>query len=270
MSRKIRIVVHGACGKMGRQIVASAVQDGDFQIVGAAERAGHPLIGQDIGVLTGLGDLGLKLVSDLERCVQGSQVIIDFSSPESSLAALKIAAKHKTALVVGTTGFSADEEREFQKHAKEIACVRSPNMSAGVNLLFKLVNDAASILKIGYDVEIVEAHHRAKKDAPSGTAKKILEIIARVLGRDPQKDAVSGREGRAGARMPNEIGVFSVRAGDIFGDHTVLFAGEGERLELIHRAHSREPFARGALRAASFAASAKPGLYTMQDVLGIG
>lgn len=269
MPKKLNLVINGASGKMGRQIIQCALQDGNFVLLGAVERATEPLLGQDIGEVIGAGRLGVNLVKNFEIAAKNADVIIDFSSPESSLEVLKFAAKNGISLVVGTTGFSPEQDEEFKKLEKKIRCVKSPNMSIGVNLLFKLLNMTATVLGDAYDVEVLEAHHHFKKDAPSGTAKKIIEVIAEALGLDPARDTVYSRRGLVGERKKREIGCFSVRAGDIVGDHTVLFAGAGERLELIHRAHSRETFARGALRAAKFIVNAKQGLYSMQDVLNI-
>jgi 4-hydroxy-tetrahydrodipicolinate reductase len=268
MSEKIRFAMNGACGRMGRQIIACAAQDASVQLVGALERKGAPLMGQDIGSIVGCGALNISVSSSLEEIKGSVDAVIDFSSPESSLELAKIAAARKIPLVIGTTGFTSQQETQLKEIVKSIACVKAPNMSMGVNLLFKLVEEAAKVLK-SYDKEIVEAHHHLKKDAPSGTAKGILQAMQKGLGKNIEKDVVTGRSGMVGERKPDEIGVFAVRAGDIVGDHTVLFAGGGERLELIHRAHSREPFAQGSLTAAKFAAKAKPGFYDMQDVLGL-
>lgn len=269
MVSKIKLVVNGACGKMGRQIITCALKDSSFELVGALDRAQSPEIGQDAGILSGLGSSGVKITDKIPGILENADVVIDFSSPESSVNLLHFAAEKNIPLVVGTTGFTKEQDAAFQKLSKKIRCVKAPNMSVGVNLLFELVSEAAKILGDAYDVEVVEAHHHLKKDAPSGTAKKIVEILAKALGRSLEKDVVTGRNGLVGERKKTEIGVFSVRAGDIVGDHTVLFAGCGERLELIHRAHSRETFAQGALRAAKFIVKAELGLYSMQDVLGM-
>ncbi len=261
--------MNGACGKMGRQIIACAARDENFEIIGAIDHAQSPFLGKDIGELTGVGALGVKVKAQFD--VTGKpDVIIDFSTVESSKKLLHFAENSYIPLVIGTTGFSENEEAFIKNFSKKIACVKSPNMSVGVNLLFLLVKEAAKLLGDQYDVEVIEAHHHLKKDAPSGTAKKLVEILAETLDRDLKKDIVTGRDGMVGERNKKEIGVFAIRAGDIVGDHTVLFGGPGERLELIHRAHSRETFAQGALRAAKFVVKAKPGLYSMQDVLGIG
>lgn len=261
--------MNGACGRMGRQIILSAIQDDGFDLIGAFEDKASTYIGRDVGELLGVGSLGVDILPQSEKLIEKSDVIIDFSSPEASIRILNVAKNYKKPIVIGTTGFHSKHDNEIRKFSKRVACVKAPNMSVGVNLLFKLVEEAAKILGDGYDVEIIEAHHRLKKDAPSGTARGIVEILTKILGRDIDRDVVSGRKGIIGERKSKEIGVFAVRAGDIVGDHTVLFAGPGERLELIHRAHSRETFAQGALKAAKFVVKAKPGFYTMQDVLGL-
>ncbi len=269
MSTKIKLAMNGACGKMGRQIIACAARDASFEIVGAIDHSQSPFLGKDIGELIGVGALGIK-VRDQFDTTSKPDVIIDFSTVESSEKLIRFAEMVHVPLVIGTTGFSEKAEALIKEFSKKTACVKSPNMSVGVNLLFLLVKEAARLLGDQYDVEVVEAHHHLKKDAPSGTAKKLVEILAETLDRDLKKDIVTGRDGMVGERRKKEIGVFAVRAGDIVGDHTVLFGGPGERLELIHRAHTRETFAQGALRAAKFVVKAKPGLYSMQDVLGIG
>ncbi|MFH1037749.1 MAG: 4-hydroxy-tetrahydrodipicolinate reductase [PVC group bacterium] len=265
----IRIIVCGAAGRMGGRIIACAREEGDLMITGAVERAGHPDLGRDAGEVSGAGRLGLPLTDSLEDVIGSGDVVIDFSAPTAALAAAAAAAAHRKPLVIGTTGLCPEEEARLKKTVAGIACLFSPNMSVGVNLLFRLVEETAGALGDGYDIEIVEAHHRLKKDAPSGTARQIAELAASALGRDLSAAAVYGRQGMTGERPRGEIGIHSVRAGDIVGDHTVIFSAPGERLELIHRAHSRDTFARGALRAARFVASAAPGIYTMRDVLGI-
>ena len=269
MKSPIKIIIHGAKGKMGRQIIQCALQDPEVKLAGAVEANTDSSLGQDVGELMGIGTLGIKLVSEISSIATGEEVVIDFSNPEASMKILSLAHQKNLPIVVGTTGFTVSQDEEFKKLSGKIRCVRAPNMSVGVNLLFKLVYEAARVLGNAYDVEIIEAHHHFKKDAPSGTAKAIVQSVSKALGLNPEKDVVYGRDGLVGERKKNEIGVFAVRGGDIVGDHTVLFAGMGERLELIHRAHSRETLARGALRAAKFVASAKPGLYNMQEVLGI-
>jgi 4-hydroxy-tetrahydrodipicolinate reductase len=265
----IKIIVCGAGGRMGKRIIACAGEEEDLRVSGAVERSGHPDIGRDAGELSGREKIGCFLTDSLEGALDGGDVVIDFSSPEAAPATAAACASAGKSLVVGTTGLGPEGERKLRESARGIPCVFSPNMSLGVNLLFRLVGETAEALGDAYDVEIVEAHHRLKKDAPSGTAKKIAEIAAAALRRDLAENAVYGREGMVGERTRDEIGILAVRAGDIVGEHTVIFSAPGERLELIHRAHSRDTFARGALRAARFAAAAGPGFYSMRDVLGI-
>ena len=254
---------------MGGRIIAFAGQENDLEIVGAVDRPGHPDLGRDAGELSGAGAIDCPLSDSLAVVIDRGDVVIDFSAPEAAAENAAAAAAAGKSLVVGTTGISPEGEKQLRSAAAGIACVYSPNMSVGVNLLFRLVGETAEALGDAYDVEIVEAHHRLKKDAPSGTAKKIAEVAASALRRDLGEAAVYGREGLVGERTREEIGIHAVRAGDIVGDHTVIFSAPGERLELVHRAHSRDTFARGALRAARFAAAAGPGFYSMRDVLGI-
>lgn len=264
----IKIIICGAAGRMGKRIIACARDEEGLEIAGAVERSGHPDLGMDAGELSGRGKIAVPLTDDLAEVIGGGDVVIDFSSPKSSLANAEVAAKNHKSLVVGTTGFLPEEEARLEETVREIACVFSPNMSVGVNLLFKLVEEVAGTLGDEYDIEIVEAHHRLKKDAPSGTAVKLARSAASGRDRDLPDIAVYGREGMVGERPRGQIGIHAVRAGDIVGEHTVIFSTPGERLELIHRAHSRDTFARGTLRAARYAANAGPGFYSMKDVLG--
>jgi len=262
----IRIIVNGAAGRMGRTVIALASQDADFRIVGAIEAAGHPDLARDAGTTAGVSALGIPITSSLAGKIADADVLVDFSERKSTLSCLEVASEAGKAMVIGTTGLSDEEMARVRKAAEKIPIVLSPNMSIGVNVLFKIAEETARKLR-GYDVEIFEVHHNRKKDAPSGTAKKLAQVIAEATGRDPCRDAVYGRQGIVGERKPNEIGLHAARAGDIVGEHTVIFAGPGERVELVHRAHSRNTFASGALRAARFAACAPPGLHTMADVL---
>ena len=266
----IKIIVCGAAGRMGKRIIACAEDEEELEITGAVEWSGHSDLGIDAGELSGRGKIAVPLTDDLSAVIEGGDVVIDFSSPESSLANAAVAAKYHKSLVVGTTGFSPEEETLLEETVKEISCIFSPNMSVGVNLLFRLVEEVAGTLGDDYDIEIVEAHHRMKKDAPSGTAAKLAQYAAAGRERNLSDIAIYGREGMVGERPRGEIGIHAVRAGDIVGEHTVIFSTPGERIELIHRAHSRDTFARGALRAARFAVNAVPGLYNMQDILKIG
>jgi len=254
----IKISVCGAAGKMGTSIIGLARLDKELEVAGALEIAGNPAVG------TGSPSIS----DDISRVISVCDVLIDFTTPKASIEHLVEAIKNSRAIVIGTTGFSETELSEIKAASKKIPVVFTPNMSVGVNLLFKLSEEAARIVP-GYDIEIVELHHNQKKDAPSGTAVKLLEIISRALGRDPKKTGIYGRQGITGPRSKEEIGILSVRAGDIVGEHTVYLAGPGERIELTHRAHSRDTLASGALRAAKWIYGKSPGLYDMQDVLNL-
>jgi 4-hydroxy-tetrahydrodipicolinate reductase len=237
-------------------------------LAGAVERKGHPRIGSDAG--EGLGfTTGVFVGDDLEACIGQGDVVIDFTAHDVSSSHLEITASRGGAIVIGSTGFTAAETARARELAGSVRCVLAPNMSVGVNLLFKVLAEVAGILGEDYDVEIVEAHHHLKKDAPSGTAQKMAEVIAASLGRDLDKAGVYSRKGLIGERSREEIGIQTVRAGDIVGEHTVIFGGMGERIEIVHRAHSRDNFARGAIRAALWLVGRKNGIYDMQDVLGL-
>jgi 4-hydroxy-tetrahydrodipicolinate reductase len=254
---------------MGKTIVSCIAETGGIAVVSGTEQPGSPAIGADIGELAGLGKKHIAIRDDLEECMSRCDVCVDFSTPESTLLTLRCALKRGKAIVVGTTGFSAAQKREIGEAAKTIPCVLAPNMSIGVNVLFRVVGEMAKTLGDAYDVEIVEAHHKFKKDAPSGTAVRISEIVAEALQRDLKEVGVYGRKGLGPGRGPREIGIHTVRAGDIVGEHRVLFGGMGETLEICHRAQSRETFARGAVAAALWIVGKPPGLYDMQDVLGL-
>ena len=265
----IKVAIFGASGKMGRRIAACCADDPEVEVVGGLEAAGNPLIGQDLGDVAGSGKSSVCIVSDPKEAADAADVVIDFSFHEATIANLPAITEMKKAVVIGTTGFSKDELEQIRVCSEEIPILMAPNMSLGVNVLFKLAGQVAAALGEGYDIEIVEAHHNQKQDAPSGTAKRIAENIADAINRNLDEVAVHGREGIVGARKPEEIGVHAVRGGDIVGDHTILYAGPGERIELRHQAHSRDTFARGAITAAKFVAKQKPGLYGMDDVLGL-
>ncbi len=265
----IKAIVTGAGGRMGGRIVSLVSQTSGIEIVGAIEKNGHPAVGRDIGEMLGLGKIGVVIGDSLSACIQKGDVVIDFSFHEASVEHLKIAAEAKKAIVIGTTGFTPEEMTRIRELARMTRCVLTPNMSVGVNVMFKVLSEVAKILGDDYDVEIVETHHNLKKDAPSGTAVKMAQLIAQSLGRDLEKDGVYCRKGIIGERPKKEIGIQTVRAGDIVGEHTVIFGGMGERLEFVHRAHSRDNFARGAIRAALWIVERANGLYDMQDVLGI-
>ncbi|MGC2166741.1 MAG: 4-hydroxy-tetrahydrodipicolinate reductase [Gallionella sp.] len=259
---QIKIAIAGSGGRMGKILLDCVLQADDMLLHAALETSGSELLGNVVGG-------GVKISSDLVSAVQGADVLIDFTRPEGTLRHLDICRKLGVNMVVGTTGFNAVQKAQLASAGKEIGIVFAPNMSVGVNLVFKLLETASRVLAEGYDIEIVEAHHRHKVDAPSGTALGMGEVVARTLGRDLSEVAVYGREGVTGERDPSTIGFATVRGGDIVGDHTVLFAGTGERIEITHKASSRATFALGALRAARFVRSNPAGLYDMQDVLGL-
>ncbi len=264
----VKIAVNGAMGRMGNRILSLAARSQDFKIVAAFEHAGHRSLGKDLGALLGLGeDLKVKLSECSAKHLKSCDVLIDFSSSQGTHGALRAAQAAKTRLVIGTTGLDADAQKAIQAASRSVAVLYSPNMSIGANFLFELARLAAQRLKEGYDIEIIEAHHRLKKDAPSGTAKHLAEVIAEEKGWDLKKAAKYGRQGLTGERSKDEIGIHVVRAGDIVGDHRVLFSGPGETVELSHHAQSRDAFARGALVAALFVSKKKAGLFNMFDVL---
>ncbi|HMK56967.1 MAG TPA: 4-hydroxy-tetrahydrodipicolinate reductase [Dissulfurispiraceae bacterium] len=263
------IIVAGATGRMGSRIIALSAEYPGLRLAGAFERKGHSSTGRDAGLLAGCGENGVKLSDSLDTIIDSGDVIIDFTMPEATLGNLQLAASMKKAMVIGTTGMTPQQTDTVRQFAKKIAIVMAPNMSVGVNLLLKVLKDVAKVLGDDFDIEIVEAHHRLKKDAPSGTALKMARVIAEAVDRNLDETAVYSRRGLIGERTRKEIGIQTVRAGDIVGDHTVLFGGLGERIEITHRASSRDTFARGALRAAGWLAGKKAGLYDMQDVLGL-
>jgi len=265
----VRAIVTGAGGRMGGRIVTLIAETKGIELVGAVERKGHPFIGGDVGEGLGLGATGILIGDDLAGCIEKGDVVIDFTAHEVSASHLEIAAAKGKAIVIGSTGFTPEELKRARELAGAVRCVLAPNMSVGVNCLFKVLADVAGVLGDQYDVEIVEAHHRMKKDAPSGTALKMAEVVAQSLGRDLDKVGVYSRKGMVGERTKAEIGIQTLRAGDIVGEHTVIFGGMGERLEFIHRAHSRDNFARGAIRAALWLVGRANGIYDMQDVLGL-
>ena len=262
------IVVIGAAGRMGSRIVALHREAG-LRLAAALEAPGHRALGRDAGEVAGAGVLGVPLTGDAAAAITRDRVLIEFSVPEASLEHLRLVARAGARAVIGTTGFSAAQREEIATLARQAAILVAPNMSVAVTLAFSLLRTMAKALGDDYDVEITEVHHRYKKDAPSGTAVRMAEIVAEALGRDLRKVGVYGREGLPGERSGKEIGVMSLRSGDVVGEHTVSFGTLGERLELTHRAHSRDTFARGALRAVRWIAGRGPGLYSMHDVLGI-
>lgn len=264
-----RVAVTGAAGRMGRTLIQAIHSSDDLSLGAALERPDSTLLGSDAGELAGVGRLNVEVGADAAGAADAFDVLIDFTVPQAALAHLAVCEDAGKAMVIGTTGFDAAGHERVRAAAKRIPILMAPNMSVGVNLTFKLVEMAARVLGDGVDVEIIEAHHRHKIDAPSGTAVRMGEIVADVLGRDLEQVAVYGRQGQVGARKPDTIGFATVRAGDIVGEHTVYFAGAGERLEITHRAHSRDNFAKGAALAAAWVAGKPNGLYTMFDVLGL-
>jgi 4-hydroxy-tetrahydrodipicolinate reductase len=262
------VVIAGSSGRMGRALLEAVASAPDMHLHAALERAGSPYAGRDAGELAS-GAMGVAVTDDLGQAMAGAQVMIDFTRPEASLAYLEACRAAKVAMVIGTTGFDETGREAIVAAARDIPIVFAPNMSVGVNLVFKLLDMAARVLDEGYDIEIIEAHHRHKVDAPSGTALRMGEVIAKALGRDLKDCAVYGREGVTGERNPSTIGFATVRGGDIVGDHTALFATLGERVEISHKASSRMTFALGALRAARFLTGKQNGLFDMQDVLGL-
>ena len=262
------VAIAGASGRMGQMLIAAVQEDEACALSGALDRAGSPALGQDAGAGNGVRT-GVLVSSDLRAGLRGASVLIDFTRPEGTMAHLRMCQELGVAAVIGTTGFSDAEKTEIVEIGKSIAIVMSPNMSVGVNVTMKLLAMAAKALNSGYDIEIIEAHHRHKVDAPSGTALKMGEVIAGALGRNLQDCAVYAREGVTGERDPSSIGFATIRGGDIVGDHTVLFAGTGERIEISHKSSSRVTYAQGSLRAARFVVNASPGLYDMDDVLGL-
>ena len=265
---KIKIAIAGSSGRMGRTLLENVFHSDDLVLHAALEHGSSALLGKDAGEIFGI-PCGVKISSDVEAALQGADVLIDFTRPEGTLHHLDICHKLGVNMVIGTTGFNAQQKAQLGAAAQQIGIVFAPNMSVGVNLVFKLLETASRVLAHGYDIEIIEAHHRHKVDAPSGTALGMGEVIAKTLGRDLEKCAVYGREGVTGERDPSTIGFATVRGGDIVGDHTVLFAGTGERIEITHKASSRATFAVGALRAARFLKAHPAGMYDMQDVLGL-
>lgn len=262
---KIKIAIAGSGGRMGRVLLECMAQADDLALHAALEHSGSTLLGRSAKECGASTDVAIT--ADFEKSLQGADVLIDFSRPEGTMAHLEICRRLGVNMVVGTTGLNAQQKAKLGSASQDIGIVFAPNMSVGVNLVFKLLETASRVLAEGYDIEIIEAHHRHKVDSPSGTALGMGEVVARTLGRDLEKCAVYGREGVTGERDPSTIGFATVRGGDIVGDHTLLFAGIGERVELTHKASSRATFALGALRAARFLKANPAGMYDMQDVL---
>ncbi|MEW6167859.1 MAG: 4-hydroxy-tetrahydrodipicolinate reductase [Pseudomonadota bacterium] len=265
-----RIAVLGATGRMGRAVIEATLQSSQTVALGAAiERSGHTDLGRDTGVLIGLADSGVAVCDDAAACAPAYDVLVDFTRPEGTLAALAVCVAAGKGMVIGTTGFSAAQKAQIDAAARRIPICMAANFSVGVNLCLKLLEEAARVLDDGFDIEIVEAHHRHKVDAPSGTALAMGEAVARGAGRKLAEVAVYAREGHTGPRPDKAIGFATLRGGDVVGDHTVMFLGDGERVEITHKASSRQNFARGAVRAAAWLHGKPPGLYSMRDVLGL-
>jgi 4-hydroxy-tetrahydrodipicolinate reductase len=264
----IRFAVAGASGRMGRTLIEAIQKAPDARLAGALDVAESPFLGKDAGELVG-APCGVAISDDLEATLAGVDCLIDFTRPDGTLRHLDVCRRRGVHMIVGTTGLTTEQKLAIQDASRDIPIVFAPNMAVGVNVVFKLLDTAARILDEGYDVEIIEAHHRHKVDAPSGTALRMGEVVAAALGRDLSTCAVYGREGHTGERPAPQIGFATVRGGDIVGDHTVLFAGVGERVEISHKAASRMPYALGSLRAARFLRGKTRGLFDMQDVLGL-
>lgn len=265
---KIRIAIAGSAGRMGRTLIEAVSQSEDAVLAAALEHPASPFLGKDAGELIG-APCGVTITADVATALQGVDCLIDFTRPEGTLAHMEVCRRLGVHMVIGTTGFSAEQKTMIEAAARETPIVFAPNMAVGVNAVFKLLDVAARILNDGYDVEVIEAHHRHKVDAPSGTALRMGEIVAEALGRNLDDCAVYGREGHTGERPATQIGFATIRGGDVVGDHTVLFAGTGERIEITHKSASRMSYALGSMRAARFMRGRTCGLFDMQDVLGL-
>lgn len=268
MANPLKVVIAGCSGRMGHALLECVFADAELVLHGALDRSGNLQLGRDAGEQQGkISDV--KVTDNVDEALKNADVLVDFTRPEASLMYLAACQEHNIKMVIGTTGFSAEQKQLIEAASKNIAIVFAPNTSVGVSLLINLVQSAAKVLNEGFDIEIIEAHHRFKVDAPSGTALRLGEAAASALGRNLEECAVYGREGVTGERDPSTIGFATIRGGDVVGDHTVLFAGLGERVELTHKASSRATFASGALRAAKFLIGKQTGLFDMQDVLGL-
>ena len=265
----VKAIVAGAAGRMGKKVIGMICQSEGITLAGAFEHPENPFVNRDAGQVAGLGDTGIKIAGSLEDVLDQGEVVIDFTLPEATMQNMRTASSRGLSMVIGTTGFTSENLLEIRERTKTIPCVMAPNMSVGINVMFRIAAEMAKFLGEDYDIEILEAHHRLKRDAPSGTALRLAGILAESRGRDLEKVAVYERKGVPGQRTDEEIGIQALRAGDITGDHTLMFGGIGERLELIHRAQSRDNFARGAIRAAKWVMDQPAGLYDMQDVLGL-
>ncbi len=266
--KRMKIAIAGAGGRMGRILIEATLQDAEALLTAAIDQPDSAVLGKDAGELVGM-PCGVLVDSDLDAGILGSTCLIDFTRPEGTLRHLEACRRHGVGMVIGTTGFAASGKAAIANAAQDIPIVFAPNMSVGVNVVFKLLDLASRIMSDGYDIEVVEAHHRHKIDAPSGTALRMGEVVAHALGRDLGQCAIYGREGVTGERPASTIGFSTIRGGDIVGDHQVMFCGVGERVEIGHKAGSRMPYALGSLRAARFLADRSHGLFDMQDVLGL-
>ena len=265
----IKAIVAGAAGRMGGRIINVISQEDGIELAAAFERADSPAIGKDAGIVAGVGELGVEIADSLDAVIDKGDVIIDFTFHSATVEHARKASEKGRAMVIGTTGFSNEELDEIKKLSANFPCVLAPNMSVGINLLYKLIDMTARVLGEDYDIEIVEAHHRLKKDAPSGTALQLARVAAKARGKELEEVAVYERHGLIGERPKGQIGIQTVRAGDIVGEHTVLFGGIGERIEIVHKASSRDTFAKGAVRAAKWIVGKPNGFYSMQDVLNL-
>ena len=265
----IKAIVAGAAGRMGKRIIDMIHKNTEITLSGAFERPDHPSVNEDAGLTAGFGELGVRIAGSLADVIGQGDVLIDFTTPQATLENMTLASPRGLAVVIGTTGITGDILKDVMELARKTRCVLAPNMSVGVNVMFKIAQEMAKILGKDYDMEILEVHHRLKKDAPSGTAMRLAQVLADAVGRDLDRVGIYERKGIIGERTDEEIGIQTWRAGDITGEHTVMFAGIGERLELIHRAHNRDNFARGAVKAAIWVMNQPQGLYDMQDVLGL-
>lgn len=263
----IHVIVDGTCGRAGKTVLQEVAQQEDMQIVGAVASPKHAQIGQDAGEVAGIGKLGVPVIGDLAEILNEGDVVIEFTRPHPTIEHLRKVVEAGKAMVIGTTGFTEEELTQVHKLAAQIPCVMAPNMSVSINVLLQAIQLIAKVLGDEYDIEVIETHHNQKKDSPSGTALRIAEVLAEVLGRKLSEVGVYGRHGIVGTRSKQEIGIHAIRGGDIAGSHTVLFAATGEQLELTHRVHSREAYARGAIRAARWVVNAPKGLHDIQEVL---
>jgi len=267
--KMINVIIAGASGRMGQRVGYMVSEHPGLHYAAAFEAAGSPAIGRDPGEAAGWGRAGISIAEGFEAVIDQGDVLIDFTFHKATMEFARLAARHNKAMVIGTTGLTPQNLAELAELSRHFPCVQSPNMAVGVNVLFKLAARTAAILGDDYDIEIVEAHHNKKKDSPSGTALKLAEMAASGVNRDLAEVAVYERHGMIGERTKKEIGIQTIRGGDIVGEHTIYFAGPGERIEIIHRAHSRDNFAKGATTAAAWVVGQKPGLYSMFDVLGL-